>query len=61
VNNLMWKAREVQLNNRLHQIYEEVWETEDRLKLDELKAERLQIELELGEIRMALYLDNKKS
>jgi hypothetical protein len=57
----MWKAREVQLNNRLHQIYEEVWETEDRLKLDELKAERLQIELELGEIRMALYLDNKKS
>lgn len=56
----VWINREYELDRRLHEIYEETYQTEDREKLAELKRERLAVELELGEVRLGLYLDGRR-
>lgn len=53
--------RELVLDKRLHEIWEETYETDDLDELSELKKERLEVQLELGELRLDLYLKGRES
>jgi hypothetical protein len=61
MSRILWQQKEKELENRLHKIYEEIWETEDKIILRKLKKEREEIDLALGEIRLALYVDNRNN
>lgn len=53
--------RELVLDKRLHEIFEEIWQVSDenQEELSDLQKERLALQLELGQLRLDLYLRNR--